>query len=58
MITSFGLNVSTLVSNTNTSMSTEEGKGFGLAMLDFVTELASRKTVPHVLSLSLGSLSA
>ena len=26
-------------------------------MLDFVTELASREVVPHVLSLSLGSLS-
>jgi subtilase family serine protease len=45
-------------SNTNTSMSTEEGAGFGLAMLDFVTELASREAIPHVLSLSLGSLSA
>ena len=49
---------STLVSNTNTSVSTEESDGFGLALLDFVTGLASRKTVPHVLSLSLGSLSA
>jgi len=58
MIASFGMNVSTLVSNTNTSISTEEGEGFGLAFLDFVTELASRPTVPHVLSLSLGSLSA
>ena len=58
MITSFGLNITTVVSNTNASMSTEEGQGFGLALLDFLTELASRKTVPHVLSLSLGSLSA
>ena len=58
MISCFGLNASTLVSNTNTSLSTEEGEGFGLAFLDFVTELASRPTVPHVLSLSLGSLSA
>ena len=58
MIASFGMNVSTLVSNTNTSMSTEEGDGFGFAFLDFLTELASRKTVPHVMSLSLGSLSA
>ena len=33
MITSFGLNVETIVSNTNTSSSTEEGKGFGLALL-------------------------
>ena len=58
MITSFGLNVETTVSNTNTSSSTEEGDGFGLAMLHFVTELAARATVPQVLSLSLGSLSA
>ena len=57
MIASFGLNVSTLVSNTNTSMSTEEGAGFGQAMLDFVTSLAERKELPQVLSLSLGSLS-
>lgn len=58
MIASFGMNSTTLVSNTNTSMSTEEGDGFGLAFLDFVTELAARPTVPQVLSLSLGSLSA
>jgi len=58
MISAFGMNASTLVSNTNTSISTEEGDGFGLAFLDFVTELASRPVVPHVLSLSLGSLSA
>merc|ERR1719265_2958703 len=58
MISAFGLNVTTLVSNTNTSSSTEEGEGFGQALLDFVTELASRETVPHVLSMSLGSLAA
>lgn len=58
MIASFGLNVTTLVSNTNASASTEEGQGFGQALLDFITELAARKTVPHVLSISLGSLSA
>ena len=29
MITAFGLNVHTIVSNTNTSSSTEEGNGFG-----------------------------
>jgi len=58
MITSFGLNVETVVSNTNTSASTEEGTGFGQALLDFITELSSRKVVPQVLSLSLGSLSA
>jgi len=58
MISAFGLNVKTLVSNTNTSSTTEEGQGFGQAMLDFVTELPSRSVVPQVLSLSLGSLSA
>eukprot|EP00756_Hemistasia_phaeocysticola_P027279 Hpha_TRINITY_DN16107_c1_g16::TRINITY_DN16107_c1_g16_i1::g.4037::m.4037/K01279/TPP1, CLN2; tripeptidyl-peptidase I len=58
MIGAFGLNVDTLVSNTNTSSSTEEGNGFGQALLDFLTELASRDTIPQVMSLSLGSLSA
>eukprot|EP00756_Hemistasia_phaeocysticola_P024234 Hpha_TRINITY_DN15936_c1_g2::TRINITY_DN15936_c1_g2_i1::g.75110::m.75110/K01279/TPP1, CLN2; tripeptidyl-peptidase I len=58
MIGSFGLNVQTLVSNTNTSSSAEEGNGFGLALLEFLTELASRDTIPQVMSLSLGSLSA
>ena len=57
MIASFGMNVSTLVSNTNTSAATEEGVGFGQAMLDFITSLAARPVLPQVLSLSLGSLS-
>ena len=56
MISSFGLNVHTLVSNTNTSASTEEGSGFGEALLDFVTSLSTRKQLPQVLSMSLGSL--
>eukprot|EP00440_Ansanella_granifera_P062114 gb/GFBE01067341.1/.p1 GENE.gb/GFBE01067341.1/~~gb/GFBE01067341.1/.p1 ORF type:complete len:568 (+),score=112.16 gb/GFBE01067341.1/:1-1704(+) len=58
MIASFGLNAETIVSNTNTSASTEEGLGFGQAMLDFLTELSGRPRLPQVLSLSLGSLSA
>ena len=58
MISSFGLNATTIVSNTNVSSSTEEGKGFGDALLIFLTDLASRKELPQVLSLSLGSLSA
>jgi len=58
MIASFGLNVQTIVSNTNTSASTEEGDGFGAALLDFVLELPTRQTLPQVLSISLGSLSA
>ena len=52
------LNVETVVSNTNTSSSTEEGSGFGLAMLDFLVQLPTRAVVPQVLSISLGSLSA
>ncbi|GMH58693.1 hypothetical protein TL16_g02665 [Triparma laevis f. inornata] len=58
MITSFGLNVTTLVANTNTSASTEETTGFGAALLNFLTDLSSREEVPHVLSMSLGSLSS
>eukprot|EP00038_Savillea_parva_P018479 m.23893 g.23893 ORF g.23893 m.23893 type:complete len:595 (-) comp4113_c0_seq1:25-1809(-) len=58
MIASFGLNALTVVSNTNTSSSTEEGDGFGAALLDFVLDLPNRKTLPQVLSISLGSLSA
>jgi tripeptidyl-peptidase-1 len=58
MISSFGLNVRTLVSNTNTSASTEEGNGFGQALLDFITQLSTRDELPQVLSLSLGSLGA
>ena len=57
MISAFGLNATTLVSNTNTSASTEETTGFGVALLDFVAELSARPAVPHVLSMSLGSLS-
>eukprot|EP00931_Biecheleriopsis_adriatica_P048399 TRINITY_DN27959_c0_g1_i1.p1 TRINITY_DN27959_c0_g1~~TRINITY_DN27959_c0_g1_i1.p1 ORF type:complete len:572 (+),score=136.40 TRINITY_DN27959_c0_g1_i1:36-1751(+) len=58
MIAAFGLNVETIVSNTNTTASTEEGNGFGQAMLDFLTALAARPKLPQVLSLSLGSLSS
>ena len=60
MISTFGLGATTLVSNTNTTASTEEGSGFGAALLDFLTELAGRDAaaLPHVLSMSLGSLSA
>jgi len=58
MITAFGLNVTTIVSNTNTSASTEETTGFGAALLDFLVDLAAREVVPQVLSMSLGSLSA
>jgi hypothetical protein len=58
MIASFGLNATALVSNTNTSASTEETTGFGVALLDFAAALAARPAVPHVLSMSLGSLGA
>ena len=57
MISSFGLNATVLVSNTNTSASTEETTGFGVALLDFAAQLSARPAVPHVLSMSLGSLS-
>ena len=40
MITTFGLNVTTIVSNTNTSASTEETTGFGAALLDFLVDLS------------------
>ena len=43
MISSFGLGATTVVSNTNTSSSTEEGDGFGEALLLFLTSLAQRK---------------
>lgn len=56
--TGIGNGVFAMVSNTNTSMSTEEGDGFGYAFLDFVVQLASAPSVPGGLSLSLGSLSA
>jgi len=57
-IASYGLGIETIVSNTNTSSSTEEGSGFGQALLDFVLELPTRPVVPQILSISLGSLSA
>lgn len=56
MISCFGQGVTTLVENTNTSFSTEEGMGFGLAFLDFLINLAAAETVPQVMSLSLGAL--
>jgi hypothetical protein len=50
--------VSLAVSNTNTSQSTEEGDGFGYAMLDWTSSLAAQAApVPLTISLSLGSLS-
>ena len=45
MTSAFGLNVLTVVSNTNTSSATEEGNGFGEALLDFVTDLYQRSEV-------------
>ncbi len=56
--TGIGNNLNLQVSNTNTSQSTEEGNGFGYAFYDFALNLASESTVPGVVSLSLGSLSA
>jgi len=72
-ITAFAPGVSTLVVNSNTSMTTEEGLGFGYAFSEFLFYLGSLSSpysplrghqqtgpqfaLPHVLSLSLGSLS-
>ncbi|KAL6049457.1 Peptidase S53 domain-containing protein [Balamuthia mandrillaris] len=56
-ITALAPGVKTIVSNTNNTPSTEEGQGFGAAMVYFLSDLASRESVPYVLSLSLGSLS-
>ena len=57
-ITGIGNGVKLSVSNTNTTQSTEEGKGFGYAFLDFSLQLAEMQSMPGVVSLSLGSLSA
>lgn len=57
-ISSMGLGVRTEALNTNMSSSTEEGEGFGQALLDFIVTLSQKQDVPHVLSLSLGSLGA
>lgn len=52
------MGVRTIVSNTNTSSSTEEGDGQGAATVYFMESLADRpaKDLPLVLSLSLGSI--
>lgn len=57
MTAAFGFNVTTVVSNTNPSSTTEEGQGFGEALFEFLTDLANRKDAPTILSMSLGSLS-
>lgn len=49
--------VQTLVANSNISAATESGEGFGAALLAFLVELNGRERLPHVLSMSLGSLS-
>lgn len=57
-ITSMAPGVKTYIINTNTSMSTEEGPGFGYALENFMLlNMAQAKDVPFVLSMSLGSLS-
>jgi hypothetical protein len=58
-ISSFGKGIRTVVSNTNISMSTEEGEAQGAATVFFMETLADRPAskIPLVLSLSLGSLS-
>jgi len=57
-ITSMAPGVKTYVVNSNTSMSAEEGPGFGYALENFMLlTLGQMKQVPMVLSMSLGSLS-
>ena len=56
-ITAFAPGVRTIVANTNNTASTEAGEDFGTAMLSFLATLNGRFEIPHVLSLSLGSLS-
>jgi subtilase family serine protease len=56
-ITAMAPGVRTIVANTNATASTEAGEDFGTAMLSFLTMLSGRFELPHVLSLSLGSLS-
>lgn len=56
--TSMAPGVKTYVVNSNTSMSAEEGPGFGYALENFlVLTLGQMKQVPLVFSMSLGSLS-
>jgi len=57
LISSMGRGINTVVSNTNTSQTNEEGENFGYAFLNFLVNLNNRTAVPNVLSLSLGSLS-
>jgi hypothetical protein len=61
VITGVGRSCHTTVANTNNTRSTEESYGFGYAFLDFLVKLnavtTSANELPHVVSLSLGSLS-
>ncbi|KJE97784.1 tripeptidyl-peptidase I [Capsaspora owczarzaki ATCC 30864] len=56
-ISGMGVGVQTLIANTDNDSSTEWGPGFGPALLNFVSTLSNQSTLPHVLSMSLGSLS-
>lgn len=57
MITSIGQGVRTIVSNTDANTNTEDGLGFGPALLKFLVNLNAQKgtNFPQVLSISLGS---
>lgn len=57
-ISGIGQGITTLVYNSNSSMSTEEGNGFGAALLHFAASLATgtAPAMPVTLSISLGSL--
>jgi len=62
LISGLAPGVETLVTNTDTSQSAEEGAGFGPAFLTYLTGLqanhsSGQRPLPLVISLSLGSLS-
>jgi len=56
-LTGTGNGIKTIISNSNTSKDAEEGLGYGRSLLTFATELTNSDSIPHVLSLSIGSLS-
>ena len=56
-LTGTGNGIRTVIANSNTSSSAEEGLGYGRALLSFVADLSNGEKIPNVLSLSIGSLS-
>jgi len=56
-ITGIGQGIHSICDNTNDTSSTETSTGFGYALMGYLSELAAAKTVPTLISMSLGSLS-